>query len=76
MRPRQQAIADISTGPRSAVIDIGSNTVRLVIYGGARRAPIVLWNEKVAAKLGCDLAETRMLAEDSMVLALEGLVMK
>ena len=30
-----------------AVIDIGSNTVRLVIFGGSARAPIVLHNEKV-----------------------------
>lgn len=39
-----------------AVIDIGSNTVRLVIYGGPPRAPAVLWNEKVSARLGRDLA--------------------
>lgn len=42
---------------RHAVIDIGSNTVRLVIYGGPPRAPAVLWNEKVSARLGRDLAE-------------------
>ena len=41
-----------------AVIDIGSNTVRLVIYGGPSRAPVTLWNEKVAARLGRDLADT------------------
>lgn len=41
---------------RHAVIDIGSNTVRLVIYGGPPRAPSVLWNEKVSARLGRDLA--------------------
>ena len=39
-----------------AVIDIGSNTVRMVIYSGAPRAPVVMWNEKVAAKLGRDLS--------------------
>ena len=38
--------------PRRAVIDIGSNTVRLVIYGGPLRAPVTLWNEKVAPQLG------------------------
>lgn len=42
---------------RRAVIDIGSNTVRLVIYGGPPRAPEVLWNEKVSARLGRDLAK-------------------
>lgn len=43
---------------RHAVIDIGSNTVRLVIYGGPPRAPAVLWNEKVSARLGRDLAQS------------------
>ena len=42
----------------SAVIDIGSNTVRLVIYEGSPRAPRVVWNEKVAARLGRDLSTT------------------
>lgn len=35
-----------------AVIDIGSNTVRLVVYGPPRRAPTILLNEKVTARLG------------------------
>ena len=42
--------------PQRAVIDIGSNTVRLVIYEGPGRAPETVWNEKVAARLGRDLA--------------------
>jgi exopolyphosphatase/guanosine-5'-triphosphate,3'-diphosphate pyrophosphatase len=41
-----------------AVIDIGSNTVRLVIYGGPPRAPTVLHNEKVSARLGREMDET------------------
>ncbi|GMM92926.1 Ppx/GppA family phosphatase [Qipengyuania sp. MTN3-11] len=44
--------------PRRAVVDIGSNTVRLVIYGGPLRAPITLWNEKVAPQLGKALSGT------------------
>jgi exopolyphosphatase / guanosine-5'-triphosphate,3'-diphosphate pyrophosphatase len=35
-----------------AIIDIGSNSIRLVIYGGAPRAPIALYNEKFSAGLG------------------------
>ena len=58
---------------RKAVIDIGSNTVRLVVYGGSARAPTVLWNEKVAARLGREVAETGQLAVDSMDFALDGL---
>lgn len=41
---------------RSAVIDIGSNSVRLVVYEGPPRAPAVIFNEKVAAGLGRGLA--------------------
>lgn len=44
--------------PDRAVIDIGSNTVRLVIYSGSARAPEVWFNERVAARLGRDLAVT------------------
>ena len=38
------------------VIDIGSNTVRLVIYSGEGRAPIPIFNERVACGLGHSLA--------------------
>ena len=36
--------------PERAIIDIGSNTVRMVIYGGSMRAPAVLLNEKVTCR--------------------------
>ena len=58
---------------RRAVIDIGSNTVRLVIYGGPPRAPAVLWNEKVSARLGRDLAKTGGIPEPAMDEALAAL---
>ena len=35
-----------------AIIDIGSNSVRLVVYSGDRRIPSVIFNEKVMAGLG------------------------
>ncbi len=35
-----------------AVIDIGSNTVRLVIYDRLSRNPLPVFNEKVACGLG------------------------
>lgn len=41
-----------------AVIDIGSNSIRLVIYEGLVRAPSVLFNEKVQCGLGRGIAET------------------
>lgn len=49
---------------RSAVIDIGSNSVRLVVYEGPARAPAVIFNEKVAAGLGRGLAIDGRIAED------------
>lgn len=58
---------------RQAVIDIGSNTVRLVIYGGPPRAPAVLLNEKVAAKLGKGVAETGALGAKASTAALAAL---
>ncbi len=61
------------TAFRRAVLDIGSNTVRVVVYGGAPRAPTVLWNEKVSARLGETVASEGTLSEESMVLALRGI---
>ncbi|SNS43268.1 Ppx/GppA family phosphatase [Sphingopyxis indica] len=52
---------------RSAVIDIGSNSVRLVVYEGPARAPAVIFNEKVAAGLGRGLSiDGRIADEDAM----------
>ena len=56
-----------------AIIDIGSNTVRLVVYGGSLRAPTVLLNEKVTARLGRDIASTGRLADEAIELAMRGL---
>ena len=68
---RQGAIA--GSRPERAIIDIGSNTVRLVVYGGTMRAPTVLLNEKVTAKLGREIAATGRLADEAIALALRGL---
>jgi len=40
---------------RWAIIDIGSNSVRLVIYDGPRRAPFPICNEKALCGLGRDM---------------------
>lgn len=60
-------------GDQQAVIDIGSNTVRLVIYGGPARAPVVLLNEKVSARLGKGVAENGKLSDKAMNAALVAL---
>ena len=58
---------------KRAIVDIGSNTVRLVVYGGPPRAPVVLLNEKVTAKLGRGVGETGLLSGKAMAAALAGL---
>lgn len=52
------------------VIDIGSNSVRLVLYERQSRSPTPLFNEKVLAGLGKGLSETGRLRDDSVVTAL------
>ena len=62
-----------SNRPDRAVIDIGSNTVRMVIYRGSQRAPDIWLNERVGARLGRDLAATGQMPEKSMDEALAAL---
>jgi exopolyphosphatase/guanosine-5'-triphosphate,3'-diphosphate pyrophosphatase len=51
---------------RAAIIDIGSNSVRLVVYDGPRRIPFILFNEKVMAGLGASLARTGRIEPEPM----------
>lgn len=44
--------------PRTGIIDIGSNSIRLVVYQGPARLPAILFNEKVMAGLGRGLGAT------------------
>ena len=41
-----------------AVVDIGSNSVRLVVYDGLRRSPTPVFNEKILCGLGKGVAIT------------------
>jgi len=59
--------------PRIAIIDIGSNSVRLVVYQGLTRTPAVLFNEKVMAGLGRGMASGGLLSDDSMDIAVAAL---
>lgn len=43
---------ETAADPRTAIIDIGSNSIRLVVYQGPARLPAILFNEKVMAGLG------------------------
>lgn len=57
-------------GEAIAVIDIGSNSVRLVVYEALNRAPTPLFNEKVMAGLGREVLTTGRLADDAVAKAL------
>ena len=43
---------------RVGVVDVGSNSVRLVVFDGAARSPAYFYNEKVMCGLGTGMAET------------------
>jgi exopolyphosphatase/guanosine-5'-triphosphate,3'-diphosphate pyrophosphatase len=58
---------------RTAIIDIGSNSVRLVVYSGPRRNPALIFNEKVMAGLGRSLAENGAIDEEAMARAIQAL---
>jgi exopolyphosphatase/guanosine-5'-triphosphate,3'-diphosphate pyrophosphatase len=55
---------------RQAVIDIGSNAIRLVVYSGARRAPMPIYNEKSRVSLGGCLANGGRIDDATMDRAL------
>ncbi len=50
-------------GVRSAVVDLGSNSVRLVVYEGRGRNPIAIFNEKATLKLGRGMQASGQLNE-------------
>ena len=56
---------------RRAVIDIGSNSVRLVVYEGPPRIPSIIFNEKVSAGLGKGLAIDGNIADEDAERALK-----
>jgi exopolyphosphatase/guanosine-5'-triphosphate,3'-diphosphate pyrophosphatase len=58
---------------RRAIIDIGSNSVRLVVYGAPARAPSVLLNEKVTARLGKNVGSEGRLSTKATKAALAAL---
>jgi exopolyphosphatase/guanosine-5'-triphosphate,3'-diphosphate pyrophosphatase len=43
---------------RVGVVDVGSNSVRMVVFDGAARSPAYFYNEKIMCGLGKGLAET------------------
>lgn len=56
-----------------AVVDIGSNSVRVVVYEGVARSPTILFNEKMMAGLGRGIVSTGRLDEEAVRRAIEEL---
>ncbi|MBL8582472.1 MAG: exopolyphosphatase [Rhizobiaceae bacterium] len=54
-----------------SIIDIGSNSIRLVIYEGVARSPTVLFNEKMLAGLGRGIVTTGKLDPEGVARSME-----
>ena len=57
----------------AAVVDIGSNSIRLVVFRDRTRAPVAVFNERVICGLGRDMARTGHLHQDGVAQALANL---
>ena len=58
---------------RVGVVDVGSNSVRMVVFDGAARSPAYFYNEKLMAGLGASMAETGRLHPEGKKRALSAL---
>ena len=58
---------------RIGVIDIGSNTVRFVVFDGNSRSPLTFYNEKVTCRLGEGVKDTGRLSPKGVERALRAL---
>ncbi|MFB9148243.1 Ppx/GppA family phosphatase [Roseovarius ramblicola] len=58
---------------RVGVVDVGSNSVRLVVFDGAARSPAYFFNEKVMCGLGAGMSETGRLDPQGRARALDAL---
>ena len=58
---------------RQAIIDIGSNSVRLVVFDSLARTTFTVHNEKTICSIGRELGSTGLLYRDGVDLALEAL---
>jgi len=60
----------LQLGPTIGVIDIGSNSVRLVVYEALTRSPTPIFNEKALCGLGRNVQTSGRLADDAVARAL------
>jgi exopolyphosphatase / guanosine-5'-triphosphate,3'-diphosphate pyrophosphatase len=68
-----EAPGRLRVGRPTAIMDIGSNSVRLVAYEGLTRAPTPIYNEKVLCGLGRNVATTGRLDDAATERALKAL---
>ena len=65
--PQAQALS------RVGVIDVGSNSVRMVVFDGAARSPAYFFNEKILCGLGRGMAESGRLNPQGREMAMRAL---
>ena len=58
---------------RVGVVDVGSNSVRLVVFDGAARSPAYFFNEKIMCALGAGLSDTGRLNPEGRARALSAI---
>lgn len=73
MTPLPPDTAPVLSRHPVGIIDIGSNTVRLVVYDGLRRTPMPLFNEKATCALGTGLESTGRLNPEGVPMALQAI---
>lgn len=73
MEVSREAPGRLVAGAPVAVIDIGSNSVRLVVYERLSRSPTPIFNEKALCGLGREVATTKRLNPDAVEKALAAL---
>ena len=74
MNGAASSLHSASDGPgKVAIVDIGSNTVRLVVYDAPLRLPIPMFNEKAQCELGRGLAASGRLNPEGVLLAMDSL---
>jgi exopolyphosphatase/guanosine-5'-triphosphate,3'-diphosphate pyrophosphatase len=69
----RRTLANEAQRARIGVIDVGSNSIRLVVYDRLSRSPAVIFNERVLCGLGRGLQRSGRLSPEGRELALENL---
>ncbi len=70
---KKKARPVVDHGGRVGVVDIGSNSIRLVVFEALKRVPVQVFNEKVLCGLGRGLEGSGKLSDEGMALALPNL---